>query len=115
MILGSNFVPSMVAVGVAHAASGQAYNPEDYPDDQPDEGAGNERKRIEKSFSQCSRYGRRFSVSYCIHYVGLSTKFYKMDRERHIFLDSIGRVDTRIADFDLQSRGFIFLKAVNDM
>ena len=55
---GSYSVPAVVTLGVTNAASGQANNSENNPDDQSDEGTGNEGERIKKSFSKCSRYGR---------------------------------------------------------
>ena len=54
---GSYLVPAVVTLGVTNAASGQTHNSENNHDDQPDEGAGNERERIQKSFSKCSRHG----------------------------------------------------------
>ena len=60
--LGPHAVPAVVAVAAAHEPSREANHAEDDPDDQPDEGAGDEGEVLQEPARKRPRYGRRFQV-----------------------------------------------------
>ncbi len=61
-VSGPRPVPAVAAVAAAHEPPGEAHHPQDNPDDQQDEGAGDEGEVVQEPPRQRARHGRRLQV-----------------------------------------------------
>ncbi len=62
LLAGTCFVPPVAALGAPDEPTGQAHHPKDNPDDQPDEGAGDEGEVLQEPPRQRPGHGRRLQV-----------------------------------------------------